>query len=72
MSLYGEVTGSIRVRVLKLDFLDLVPSYVYYKHPIFWLTQELLFSLLRLECGIHDKLHISSADWWDLLLLPLA
>ena len=25
----------------------------------------------RLQCGVHDKLHISSADWWD-LLLPLA
>ena len=31
--------------------------------------RELSFS--RLECRIHDKLHISSADWWD-LLLPLA
>ena len=30
---------------------------------------ELSFS--RLECGVHDRLHISSADWWD-LLLPLA
>ena len=29
--------------------------------------RELFFS--RLECGVHDKLHISSADWWDLLLL---
>ena len=26
-------------------------------------------SLSRLECGVRDKLHISSADWWDLLLL---
>ena len=33
-----------------------------------WL-RELSFS--RLECGVHDELHISSADWWD-LLLPLA
>ena len=31
--------------------------------------RELSFS--RLECGVLDKLHISSADWWD-LLLPLA
>ena len=31
--------------------------------------RELSFS--RLECGVHDKLHISSADWWD-ILLPLA
>ena len=47
--------------------------YVYSKQPIFGLTQvwfrELFFS--RLECGVHDKLHISGADWWD-LLLPLA
>ena len=53
--------------------LFLVLSYVYSKQPIFGLTQEwfreLAFS--RLECGVHDKLHISSADWWD-LLLPLA
>ena len=46
---------------------------VYSKQPIFGLTQdwfrELSFS--RLECGVHDKLHISSADWWD-VLLPLA
>ena len=40
---------------------------------IFGLTQEWLreLSFSRLECGVHDKLHISSADWWD-LLLPLA
>ena len=25
-------------------------------------------SFSRLECGVHDKLHISSADWWDVLL----
>ena len=25
----------------------------------------------ELYCGDHDKFHISSADWWD-LLLPLA
>ncbi len=31
--------------------------------------REVSFS--RLECGVHDKLQISSADWWD-LLLPLA
>ena len=51
---------------------DLVLSYVYSKQPILGLTQEwfreLSFSML--ECGVH-KLHISSADWWD-LLLPLA
>ena len=51
----------------------LVLSYVYSKQPIFGLTQEWLreLSFSRLECGVHDKLHISSADWWD-LLLPLA
>ena len=45
---------------------------VYSKQPIFWLTQEWFreLSFSRLECGVHDKLHISSADWWD-LLLPL-
>ena len=53
----------------------LVLSYVYSKQPIFELTvtqewfRELSFS--RPECGVHDKLHISSADWWN-LLLPLA
>ena len=36
--------------------------------PIFGLTQEWF---RELYCGVHDKLHISSADWWD-LLLPLA
>ena len=48
-------------------------SYVYSKQPIFGLTQEWLreLSFSRLECGVHDKLHISSADWWD-RLLPLA
>ena len=53
----------------------LVLSYVglYSKQPIFGLTQEWLreLSFSRLECGVHDNLHISSADWWD-LLLPLA
>ena len=47
----------------------LVHGYVYSKQPIVGLTQELSFS--RLECGVHDKLHISSAVWWD-ILLPLA
>ena len=45
-------------------------SYEYSKQPIIGLTQkrfrELSFS--RLECGVHDRLHISSADWWDRLL----
>ena len=50
----------------------LVLSYVYSKQPILGLTQEWFreLSFSRLECGVH-KLHISSADWWD-LLLPLA
>ena len=50
----------------------LVLNCVYSKQPIFGLTQEWLreFSFSRLECGVHDKLHISGADWWD-LLLPL-
>ena len=53
--------------------LFLVLSYVYSKQPIFGLTQEWFreLSFSRLECGVHDMLHISSADWWD-LLLPLA
>ena len=51
----------------------IVLSYVYSKQPIFGLTQEWLreLSFSRLECGVNDKLHISSADWWD-ILLPLA
>ena len=38
----------------------------YYKQPMFGLTQEWFreVSFSRLECGVHDKLHISSADWW--------
>ena len=45
-------------------------SYVYSKQPMFGLTQEWLkeLSFSRLECGVHAKLHISSADWWDILL----
>ena len=52
--------------------LTLVLSYVHSKQPIFGQTQEWLreLSFSRLECGVHDKLHISSADWWDLLLPP--
>ena len=41
-----------------------VLSYVYSKQPIFGLTQEWF---RELYCKVHDKLHISSADWWDLL-----
>ena len=50
----------------------LVLSYVHSKQPILGLTQEWFreLSFSRLECGVH-KLHISSADWCD-LLLPLA
>ena len=50
-----------------------VLSYVCSKQPIFGLKQEWFreLSFSRLVCGVHDKLHISSADWWD-LLLPLA
>ena len=52
---------------------QILVSSVYSKHPIFGLTQEWLreLSFSRLECGVHDKLHISSADCWD-ILLPLA
>ena len=51
----------------------LVLSYVYSKQPVFGLTKEWFreLSFSRLGCGVHDKLHISSADWWD-ILLPLA
>ena len=38
---------------------------LYSKQPIFGLTQEWF---RELYCGVHDKLHISSADRWDLLL----
>ena len=63
-----EDTG-LKVKCL----LSYVLSYVYSKQPIFGLTQAWLreLSFSRLECGVHDRLHISSADWWD-LLLPLA
>ena len=49
-----------------------VLGYVYSKQPIFGLTQEWLreLSFSRLEYGVHDRLHISSAEWWD-ILLPL-
>ena len=52
---------------LKYVCYILVLSYVYSKQPIFGLTQEWLreLSFSRLECGVHDRLHISSADWWD-------
>ena len=37
-----------------------VLSYVYSKQPIFRLTQEWFreLSFSRLECGVHDRLHI--------------
>ena len=56
----------------RLSQTHLELSYVYSKQPILGLTQEWFreLSFSRLECGVH-KLHISSADWWD-LLLPLA
>ena len=44
----------------------IVLSSVYSKQPIFGLTQEWF---RELYCGVHDKLHISSADWWDILLI---
>ena len=55
---------------LKSDRLSLVLSYVHSKQPIPGLTQEWFreLSFSTLECGVHDKLHISSAEWWDLLL----
>ena len=53
----------------------LVSYYAYSKQPILGLTQPIFglkqewlrgVSLSRLECGVHDKLHISSEDqWWD-------
>ena len=45
--------------------LSYLLSYVYSKQPIFWQTQEWFraLSFSRLECGVHDRLHISSADW---------
>ena len=57
------------VRVWMCSFL----SYVHSKQPIFGLIHEWFreLSFSRLECGVHDRLHISSADWWD-ILLPLA
>ena len=63
----------LRWRTHFYTMLFLVLSYVYSKQPMLGLTQELFreLSFTRLECGVHDKLHISSADWWD-ILLPLA
>ena len=57
----------------KMSLMFLVMYTKYAKQPIVGLTQEWLreSSFSRLECGVHDKLHISSADWWG-LLLPLA
>ena len=65
----GPSTLYLKVELIRI----LVLSYVYSKQPIFGLTQEWFreLSFSRLQCGVHDKLHISSADWWD-LLLPLA
>ena len=62
----------IRGKTRKDHVRNLVLSYVYTKQPFFGLTQEWFreLSFPRLEYGVHDKLHISSADWWD-ILLPL-
>ena len=60
----------IRRKTLPCTCIGRRRSYVYSKQLIFGLTQEWL-SFSRLECGVPDRLHISSADWWD-LLLPLA
>ena len=71
IQMLGAVTQRKHVCQHQVKFLVL--SYVYSKQPIFGLTQEWFreLSFSRLESGVHDKLHISSADWWD-LLLPLA
>ena len=59
-----------RSKFILPQFLILI--YVYSQQPIPGLTQEwfreLSFFRNRLECGVHDKLHISSANWWDLLV----
>ena len=59
------------MKQIQVASLFLVLSYVYSKQPILGLTQEWFreLSFSRLECGVHDKLHISSADWWDQRLL---
>ena len=67
---------SYRNFLVSLDLrfcFEIVTPDVYSKHPIFGLTQEWFreLSFSRLECGVHDKLPIFSADWWD-ILLPLA
>ena len=48
-----------------LSMIILIISYVYYKQSIFGLTREWFreLSFSRLECVVHDKLHISSTDW---------
>ena len=73
-STYAKTTSfrHMKLHVKSQIVMFLVLSYVYSKQPILGLTQEWFreLSFSRLECGVH-KLHISSADWWD-LLLPLA
>ena len=64
---FGDVRRNRKHQTVA-DMKFLVLSYVYSKQPIFGLTQKWF---RELYCGVHDKLHISSADWWD-LLLPLA
>ena len=58
----------IRTHHISLSFL--VISYVYYKQPIFELTQEWLreLSFSRLECGVHDRGSIFLPPAWDSLL----
>ena len=71
VSIHAWVAGSYMC-ASRYDSI-IIPSCVYSKQPIFGLTQQWLreLSFSRLEYGVHDKLHISCADWRD-ILLPLA
>ena len=53
-------TKNIRSKTYYKQQKLLVLSYVYSKQPIFGLTQEWFreLSFSRLECGVHDKVHI--------------
>ena len=50
-------------------FITLSGTYYSIGRLLHYRLVQLSFS--RLECGVHGKLHISNADWWD-ILLPLA
>ena len=72
---YPYITTSLcltRINITIKTGSFLVLSYVYSKQPIFGLTPVgVVYRVVLCCCGVHDKLYISSADRWD-ILLPLA